>query len=192
VSFQIPAGELVAVRGPSGSGKSTLLALLAALDQPDAGEVRLADDVINHRGLRDAVRARRRSIGVLTQAGGLVEHLNVRDNVRIAGWIRGGRLGDPDAVLASVGMADRARAWPSQLSGGETARVALAISLVGDPTVLLADEPTAEVSSAEESAILALLRKVRPTHGVTVVVTHSEAVAAAADRVFELREGRLL
>jgi putative ABC transport system ATP-binding protein len=169
-----------------------LLTLLAALDQPDAGEVRLADEVINHRGLRDAVRARRRSIGVLTQAGGLVEHLNVRDNVRVAGWIRGGRRDDPDAVLASVGMADRARAWPSQLSGGETARAALGVSLVGDPTVLLADEPTAEVSSGEERAILALLRKVRPTHGVTVVVTHSEAVAAAADRVLELREGRLI
>lgn len=191
VSFQIAAGELVAVRGPSGSGKSTLLTLLAALDQPDAGEVRLAGEVINHRGLRDAVVARRRSIGVLTQAGGLVEHLTVRDNIRMAGRIRGARRSDPDATLASVGLTERARAWPSQLSGGETARAGLGVSLVGEPTVLLADEPTAEVSSTEEHALLELLREVRPKLGVTVVVTHSEVVAAAADRVLELREGRL-
>jgi putative ABC transport system ATP-binding protein len=194
VSFAVDADELIAVRGPSGSGKSTLLALLAALDQPDAGEVRLDGQVINYRGARDAVGARRRSIGVLTQGGGLVEHLSVRDNVRVAGRLRAGRHSDTDvdAALASVGLADRAQAWPSQLSGGETARAGLAVGLAGLPQVLLADEPTAEVSTTEESALLGLLREVQPTGGVTIVVTHSDAVAAAADRVLHLSAGRLI
>jgi putative ABC transport system ATP-binding protein len=190
VSFVVAPGEFVAVRGPSGCGKSTLLTLLAGLDRPDAGEVRLDGRALTYRDAPDATAARRATTGVLPQAGGLVEHLSVRDNVRVAARVRGVRV-DADALLVAVGLRHRTRAWPSQLSGGETARAGLAVALVGEPRLLLADEPTAEVSSAEEQALLLLLRDVRPSTGATVVVTHSDAVAAAAHRVLDLRGGRL-
>jgi putative ABC transport system ATP-binding protein len=191
VSFTVAAGEMVAVRGPSGCGKSTLLALLAGLDRPDAGEVRLDDRPLTYRAAPDAAGARRATIGVLPQSGGLVEHLRVRDNVAMAARVRGVRV-DADALLDAVGLAARSRAWPSELSGGETARAGLAVALVGPPRVLLADEPTAEVSSAEERTLLTLLLETRPASGATVVVTHSDRVAAAADRVLDLRAGRLV
>ena len=190
VSFGVAAGELVAVRGPSGCGKSTLLALLAGLDRPDAGEVRLDGRPLTYRDAPDAVARRRSTIGVLPQSGGLVEHLRVRDNVRMAARVRGVRT-DVDALLDSVDLTARARAWPSELSGGETARAGLAVALVGPPRVLLADEPTAEVSSTEEQTLLTLLRETRPAKGATVLVTHSDIVAAAAHRVLDLRAGRL-
>jgi putative ABC transport system ATP-binding protein len=191
VSFTVAAGELVAVRGPSGCGKSTLLALLAGLDRPDAGEVRLDGRPLTYRDAPDAVALRRTTIGVLPQSGGLVEHLRVSENVRIAARVRGVRV-DVASLLESVGLAARSRAWPSELSGGETARAGLAVALVGPPRVLLADEPTAEVSSAEEQTLLELLIESRPATGATVVVTHSDTVAAAAHRVLDLRSGRLV
>ena len=191
VTFTVAAGEMIAVRGPSGCGKSTLLALLAGLDRPDAGEVRLDDRPLTYRDAPDAVGARRATIGVLPQSGGLVEHLRVRGNVAMAARVRGVRV-DADALLDAVGLTGRSRAWPSELSGGETARAGLAVALVGPPRVLLADEPTAEVSSAEERDLLTLLVESRPRSGATVVVTHSDRVAAAADRVLDLRAGRLV
>jgi putative ABC transport system ATP-binding protein len=166
VSFVVAAGELVAVRGPSGCGKSTLLGLLAGLDRPDAGEVRLDGLTFNHRGAADPVEARRAGIGLLPQSGGLIEHLRVRDNVRIAARIRGVRA-DAEQLLGSVGLANRQHAWPSELSG-------------------------AEVSSVEERTLLRLLRDNRPSAGATIVVTHSDVVAAAADRVLDMRVGQLL
>ena len=191
VTFTVDAGELVAIRGPSGCGKSTLLALLAGLDRPDAGEVRLDNRPLTYRDAPDAAGARRATIGVLPQSGGLLEHLRVRDNITMAGRVRGVRV-DADALLDAVGLAARSRAWPSELSGGETARAGLAVALVGPPRVLLADEPTAEVSSAEEQTLLSLLLETRPASGATVVVTHSDSVAAAAHRVLDLRAGRLV
>jgi putative ABC transport system ATP-binding protein len=109
----------------------------------------------------------------------------------MAARVRGVRA-DVDAILGSVGLAAWARAWPSELSGGETARAGLAVALVGPPRVLLADEPTAEVSSAEEQTLLALLRETRPASGATVLVTHSDVVATAAHRVLDLRAGQLV
>ena len=191
VSFEVSAGEMVAIRGPSGCGKSTLLALLAGLDRPDAGEVRLDGRPLTYRDAPDAAALRRTTIGVLPQSGGMVEHLRVRDNVRVAARVRGVPV-DADALLDAVGLGARARAWPSELSGGETARAGLAVALVGPPRVLLADEPTAEVSSGEEQALLALLLATRPLSGATVVVTHSHAVASAAHRVLDMRAGRLV
>lgn len=191
VSFSVNAGELVAVRGPSGCGKSTLLTLLAGLDRPDAGEVRLDGAVVNHREARTGGRTHRATTGLLPQSGGLIEHLRVRENVRFAARLRGSEV-DADQLLTTVGLGKRLRAWPSELSGGETARAGLAVALVGDPRLLLADEPTAEVSSTEEQLLLEHLRTGRPSSAATVVVTHSDTVAAAADRVIELAEGRLV
>lgn len=200
VMCTVAPGEMVAVVGPSGSGKSTLLNVLAGLDDPDGGSVWLAGERFSHRRPADQARLRGQRIGILTQGSGLVEHLTVLENVRLAASFRGaaptpGRgltaAADLSELLTGLGIGDRARAWPSTLSGGETARANLAVALAGGPLVLLADEPTAEVSRDEEASILALLRRVRPADGATVVVTHSAAVAAAADRVLHMTDGNL-
>ncbi len=202
VSLTIAPGEMVAVVGPSGSGKSTLLNLLAGLDNPDGGSVWIGGERFSHRGPSEQARLRGRRIGVLTQSSGLVEHLTVLRNVQLAASFR--RTGydgkdrqqdserAPQALLDELGIGHRSSAWPSTLSGGETARANLAVALAGGPLVLLADEPTAEVSREEETSILDLLRRVRPKGGATVVVTHSSTVSAAADRVLEMTDGKLL
>ncbi len=204
VSLSLAPGELVAVVGPSGSGKSTLLNLLAGLDNPDGGSVWIDGERFSHRRPAEQARLRGRQIGVLTQSSGLVEHLSVLGNVTLAASFRGKRRsgrgplgGSPhpegaQALLEELGIGGRGGARPSTLSGGETARANLAVALAGGPLVLLADEPTAEVSRDEEAAILDLLRRVRPDRGATVVVTHSSTVAAAADRVVEMSDGKLL
>ncbi|GAC1610459.1 MAG: ABC transporter ATP-binding protein [Mycobacteriales bacterium] len=194
VSLTLRGGETVAVVGPSGSGKSTLLSLLAGLDDPDGGSVWLGQDRLSHQSPARQSRLRAQRIGILTQSSGLLEHLSVAANVRLAGSFR---VDHPSAeavqtLLASLGLAARAHSRPSTLSGGETARANLAVALIGLPAVLLADEPTAEVSSAEEHDVLELLREVRPADGGTLIVTHSTVVAATADRVVELVDGKML
>jgi len=191
VSLRVETGETVAVVGPSGSGKSTLLSLLAGLDDPDGGSVWLGGQRLSHQRPVRQSRLRAQCIGVLTQSSGLIEHLSVGDNVRLAASLRPGASGPAtQELLAALGLEQRAHARPSTLSGGETARANLAVALAGGPSVLLADEPTAEVSTAEEQDVLALLRKVRPAQGGTVLITHSAVVAATADRVVTLLDGR--
>lgn len=194
VSLTLLPGETVAVVGPSGSGKSTLLNLLAGLDDPDGGSVTVAGNAMSHQSPNAQARLRGRRIGVLTQSSGLVEHLDVLSNLRLAASFRSGG-GHPTseltALLEAVGLRHRASARPSTLSGGETARANLAVALSGSPTLLLADEPTAEVSRDEEAAILDLMRALQPADGATVLVTHSTAVAEAADRVIHLVDGRV-
>jgi putative ABC transport system ATP-binding protein len=192
VSLTMIPGELVAVVGPSGSGKSTLLNLLAGLDDPDGGSVRVAGRTLSHESPSTQARMRGELIGVLTQTSGLVEHLDVLENLRLAASFRvtPSSTRELSSLLDSVQLGDRARARPSTLSGGETARANLAVALAGGPRLLLADEPTAEVSTVEESALLLLLRRLQPRDGATLLVTHSPAVAAAADRILHLVDGR--
>jgi len=196
IGFACVPGESVAVMGPSGSGKSTLLALLAGLDDPDGGQVVVAGELLSHASPAASARLRARRIGVLTQAGGLLGHLSVLQNAELAGVLRrrAGGGGGPSAreLVDLLGLRAVAQARPATLSGGETARAGLAVALSGNPDVLLADEPTAEVSSSEETDVLRLLHALRPAHGATVVVTHSEAVARSCDRVLRLRDGRLV
>jgi putative ABC transport system ATP-binding protein len=196
VGITCEPGELIAVTGPSGSGKSTLLALLAGLDDPDGGQVVVAGEVVSHRSARAAARLRARRIGVLTQSSGLLGHLTVLQNVRLADQLRrrsgGGGGPTADELVERLGLSAVRQAKPSTLSGGETARAGLAVALVGNPDLLLADEPTAEISAWEEREVLALLGEWRPPDGATVLITHSEAVAARADRVLRLLDGRLI
>ena len=209
VSFEVRAGEMLAVMGPSGSGKSTLLSLLAGLDDPDGGSVFVNRQRLSHRGVAETAAVRGCCIGVLTQTSGLIEHLSILGNVELAVALRrrarrtrlarslglsepppGNGPSSPSGLLEGLGLASRLGARPSTLSGGETARANLAVALAGQPMVLLADEPTAEVSRSEERALLDLLAATRPPSGATVLVTHSEVVASAADRVIELVDGK--
>jgi putative ABC transport system ATP-binding protein len=206
VSVSVGAGELVAVVGPSGSGKSTLLACLAGLDEPDGGHVLIAGERITRRD--EAMRAglRARWIGMLLQSGNLLDHLSVAQNIqsaralvpRVPGSRRDGQTGrwrtsrgDAERLLDDVGLADRASARPSTLSGGEAARAALAVAMANDPPVLLADEPTGEVDRQAEIRVLDLLRSRADRGKAVLVVTHSETVAMAADRVVRMTDGRV-
>ena len=190
VSITCQAGETVAVTGPSGSGKSTLLGLLAGLDDPDGGAVHVAGERLSHQSPTVSARLRAHHIGVLTQASGLWGHLDVLENVRFAASFRPGSGPRPEELLDALGLGAVRRSSVRTLSGGETARAGLAVALAGAPAVLLADEPTAEVSSAEEATILDLLQQWRPRDSATVIVTHSAHVAARADRVVHLTDGR--
>jgi putative ABC transport system ATP-binding protein len=192
VSMTARPGEILAIVGPSGSGKSTLLSCLAGLDEPDGGHVVVAGQRLTRRPepVRAALRAR--WIGVLAQSGNLLEHLSVAGNVRAAQAIAGaGSKSRPEELLATVGLEDRALARPTSLSGGEAARAGLAVALANDPPVLLADEPTGEVDRANEEILLDLLRHRADTGRTVVVVTHSDRVADAADRVIVLTDGRV-
>jgi len=206
VSVSVSAGELVAVVGPSGSGKSTLLACLAGLDEPDGGHVTIAGQRITRRD--EAMRAglRARWIGMLMQSGNLLDHLNVAQNIqaaralvpRVPGSRRNGQPsrgrmshGDAGRLLDDVGLAGRASARPSTLSGGEAARAALAVAMANDPPVLFADEPTGEVDQEAEIRVLDLLRGRADRGKAVLVVTHSETVAMAADRVVRMIDGRV-
>jgi putative ABC transport system ATP-binding protein len=210
VSFRLEPGEFVAVVGPSGSGKSTLLNLMAGLENPDGGSVWIRGRRISHRDRAEQAAWRGASIGVLTQGSGLIDHLTVEGNVDLGGFLRRRSRGLRRArqlgiesddwsertptsaeLLDGVGLASRRAARPSTLSGGETARANLAVALAGSPDVLLADEPTAEISRSEEREVLRLIAELRPSGGATVIVTHSDVVAGAADRVLELEGGVL-
>ncbi|QEU97176.1 ABC transporter ATP-binding protein [Streptomyces kanamyceticus] len=192
VSLRVRRGETVAVVGPSGAGKSTLLACLAGLDEPSGGEVKVSGVRISHRSGPERDRLRARHIGVLLQSRNLLPHLTVRDNIRLAQRaVRGRPAARAQALLDQVGLADRIRALPRQLSGGELARAGLAVALANSPTVLLADEPTGELDGAAEQVVLRMIRE-RATGGCAVlIVTHSPAVVRGADRVIALADGRV-
>lgn len=190
VTLGCAAGETVAVTGPSGSGKSTLLGLLAGLDDPDGGSVHVAGERLSHLSAAAGARVRARHIGILTQSAGLFGHLSLVDNVRFAASFRPAIGPSPEELLEGLGLSDVRRSTVRTLSGGETARAGLAVALVGAPVLLLADEPTAEISNEEEALMLDLLKRWRPASGATVIVTHSAAVASRADRIINLVDGR--
>jgi putative ABC transport system ATP-binding protein len=192
VSVSVRAGEIVAVVGPSGSGKSTLLACLAGLDEPDGGWVAVTGERLTRRPQAARARLRARRIGVLLQSGNLLDHLTIEQNLLIAQMLAGPyRREKARSALAAVGLGHRTEARPSQLSGGELARAGLALALVNDPAVLLADEPTGEVDALNEDVLLRLLVARARDGAAALVVTHSRAVAAVADRVLRLVDGRL-
>ena len=192
VSMNVDEGETVAVMGPSGSGKSTLLACLAGLDDPDGGYVTVSGQRITRRSEAQRCAIRGRRVGILLQFANLLEHLSVIDNVRAAQrLVRPRHRIDARALLAQVGLSHKETARPSTLSGGEAARAGLAVALANDPAVLLADEPTGEVDGATEAELLDLLRTRAERGRAVVVVTHSDRVADAADRVLHLSDGRL-
>jgi len=193
VSLTVCRGELVAVAGPSGSGKSTLLACLAGLDEPDGGRVLVEGERLSRRPEPERAALRAGRIGVLFQAGNLLDHLTVAQNVMLAQRV----VGRPAptraaALLDTLGLARRADARPGELSGGEAARAGLAVALANDPAVVLADEPTGELDSASEARVLDLLWERAAAGGAVVVATHSPAVAAVAARTVHLEDGRVL
>ena len=187
VSLDADAGELVVVLGPSGSGKSTLLACLGGIDEPDGGAVFACGERMSHRP--EAVKAalRARHFGIVMQSDNLIAHLSLRENVALACRIAGSPA--DASALDRLGIAERSRALPSELSGGEAVRAAVAAAVAHRPDIVLADEPTAEVDEEAEASIADLLRGIAASGAAVVVATHSSRVAERADRVVLLRDG---
>jgi putative ABC transport system ATP-binding protein len=194
VSFELEPGSMTAIVGPSGSGKSTLIACLAGLDEPDGGHVMVCGERMSRRPETQRAALRAGTIGILLQSDNLFSHLDVDDNLRV-GQLLGRRRDDSHAraaLLEAVDLAGMQRRYPATLSGGEAARAGLAVALAARPAVLLADEPTGEVDADNEAAMLRMLRERRDAGMAILVATHSDALAAAADRVLTLRDGRLV
>jgi putative ABC transport system ATP-binding protein len=196
LSLQVRRGEFLAVMGPSGSGKSTLLNILAGLERPTGGRV-IVDGVdlaaLDENGL---ARYRRGNIGIIFQAFNLLPRYRVIDNVAFplmfAGVALDERLRRAGAILERLGMGPRAGHRPSQLSGGELQRTAIARALITDPALLLADEPTGNLDSANGEALLGLIAELHAKGQTIVLVTHDAAIASRAQRVVRMRDGRLV
>ncbi len=196
VSLRIEAGEYVAVVGESGAGKSTLLNIIAGLELPDAGEVLFEGANINALGDDARTLLRRDRFGFVFQAFHVLPHLTVLQNVGLPLLLRGFPQGEFDekskSVLAAVGMADRESSMPRELSGGELQRVAIARALVGEPGLVLADEPTGNLDQENARQVLELLRnQVKAYRAAGILVTHSEAAAATCDRRYRLTSAGL-
>ena len=193
VELEIGRGELIVVLGPSGSGKTTLLNVLGGIERPTAGRVVVAGRDLTVASAHELTEIRRDVVGFVFQFFNLIATLTARENVSVLGELTGhGRDGRVDAVLAEVGLTERADHFPAQLSGGQQQRVAIARPLVKAPELLLCDEPTGALDLATGRTVLALLQRVaREQHRSVVVVTHNRAIAAMADRVVHMRSGRI-
>jgi putative ABC transport system ATP-binding protein len=192
----VRAGELVAIMGPSGSGKSTLLTIAGALEQPTSGVVVVDGHDVSSMSPNDRSRLRRRSVGYVFQDFNLLSGLTAVENVALPLELDGTRAKTARAtalaVLDELGLADRADRYPDQLSGGERQRVAIGRAVVGDRRLLLADEPTGALDSVNGEAVMRLMRTACKRGVAGVVVTHDAQLAAWADRVVFLRDGRIV
>jgi putative ABC transport system ATP-binding protein len=196
VHLEIKAGEYVSIAGPSGCGKTTLLSLLGLLDTPTEGAYLLESRPVANLSAAERARIRNRRIGFIFQAFNLIGDLTVYENVELPLTYRGmagaERKQRVQAALEKVGMSHRARHYPAQLSGGQQQRVAVARAVVGDPAILLADEPTGNLDSSNGGAVMDLLRELHRNGATICMVTHDPRYAQHADRTVALFDGRVV
>ena len=196
IHLEINKGEYVSIAGPSGCGKSTLLSILGLLDSPTEGKYTLNSRPVEDLDLSDRARIRNREVGFIFQSFNLIGDLNVFENVELPLTYRGMRSAERKTrvqqALEKVGMAHRSKHLPSQLSGGQQQRVAVARALVGEPSVLLADEPTGNLDSKNGEAVMELLRELHRAGSTIVMVTHDPRFARYAERHVNLFDGRVV
>ena len=196
VSLEVQAGEFVAIMGPSGCGKSTLLNILGLLDSPDSGQYWFFGTEVAGYSEKQLTQLRRGGVGFVFQSFNLVDDLNVRENVEVSLLYRGMGGGERrrrvDASLERVGLAHRARHLPNQLSGGQQQRVAIARALVGEPKLILADEPTGNLDTENGAAVMQMLTDINKAGTTVVMVTHSLTHAALAQRTIRLLDGQVV
>jgi len=200
VSLEVGRGEYLLVRGPSGSGKSTLLSILGLLEVPSAGSYALLGADTEHLGLTARAKLRNRELGFVFQSFNLIPDLTIRENVELPLRYRRGTLKTTsaerrekaEALLCQVGIPNRANHYPTQLSGGQQQRAAIARALIGEPSLVLADEPTGNLDSVSEDAVMRLLADCHAQGRTVCVVSHNPKFVGAADRIVTLTEGRLV
>src|ERR1700722_7604576 len=196
VDLEVAPGETVAIMGPSGCGKATLLYLLGGLDRPTAGEIWLDGQDITRMSERALARLRRDAIGFVFQTCHLMDELTAVENVELPALLAGrsprAARKRADELLERVGLANRAKFLPPQLSGGPRQRVAVARALVADPLVVLADEPTGNLDSAATREVLRLFDQLHQAGQTLVVVTHDPRIAATADRMISMSDGAFI
>lgn len=196
IHLEIKRGEYVSIAGPSGCGKSTLLAILGLLDSPSSGAYTLNGRPVENLKLSERARIRNREIGFIFQAFNLIGDLTVYENVELPLTYRG--MGGAERkkrvhdALERVGMSHRVKHYPSQLSGGQQQRVAVARALVGDPSILLADEPTGNLDSANGEAVMELMSELHRNGATICMVTHDPRYTKLADRTVHLFDGRIV
>jgi putative ABC transport system ATP-binding protein len=196
IHLEINQGDYVSIAGPSGCGKSTLLSILGLLDSPTEGSYQLNGKPVQGLSLSERARIRNREIGFIFQSFNLIGDLTVYENVELPLTYRGMNSAERkkrvNAALEKVGMAHRAKHLPSQLSGGQQQRVAVARAVVGDPLILLADEPTGNLDSTNGEAVMDLLRELHRGGATICMVTHDSRFARHADRSIHLFDGRVV
>jgi len=195
VTFDVREGEFVAIMGRSGSGKSTLLNILGLLDRPDSGSYRLQGVDLSHAGDDEVSAARNRKIGFVFQQFHLLERVSALRNVMLPLLYSDDDADDgaerAERALETVDLSQRADHFPGELSGGEQQRLAIARALINDPALILADEPTGNLDAESSTAILDILRRLADSGRTIVLVTHDRDVAARADRILVLEDGRI-
>ena len=196
INIEIHRGEYVSIAGPSGCGKSTLLSILGLLDTPTEGTYTLNDQAVAKLSLAQRARVRNREVGFIFQSFNLIGDLNVFENVELPLTYRGMRAAERKqrvtAALERVGMAHRAKHLPSQLSGGQQQRVAVARAVVGDPLIVLADEPTGNLDSKNADTVVELLEQLHREGSTICMVTHNPETAARAPRQIALFDGAIV
>ena len=193
VTFEVQAGEWIAIMGPSGSGKTTLINILGGLDKPTSGRAIVDGVNLGNLGERELTRYRAEKIGFVFQGFYLVPYLSAVENVMLAQYFHS-TADEKEAAeaLVRVGLGDRLEHLPGRLSGGEQQRVALARALINHPKLILADEPTGNLDEANEQIVLDLLRELHRSGHTILLVTHSPEIGRMADRRIELAHGRLM
>ena len=198
VSLDINKGEFVAIMGPSGSGKSTLMNILGCLDRPSEGKYILAEEDVSKLGKTQLAIIRNQRIGFIFQSYNLLPQTTALDNVILPLlYNRNGKESDEQqteraiAALEAVGLSDRIEHKPQELSGGQMQRVAIARALVNDPVLILADEPTGNLDTRSGQEIMALMSKLHEQGSTIVMVTHDDDIAASAERIIHLRDGKI-
>lgn len=195
ISITINKGEFVSIIGPSGCGKSTLLNIMGLLDTPTSGTIHLDDIEINGKSDKEMAKLRNRKVGFIFQNFHLISSLNVFDNVELPLLYRQGEVTSKSKikeVLEKVQLSHRMRHYPSQLSGGQCQRAAIARAIVGNPSILLADEPTGNLDSKMGGEILELLMQLNAEGTTIVMVTHDRKIARKTNRIIELHDGKLV
>ncbi len=194
VSFKLMRGEFVAIVGPSGSGKSTLMNLLGTIDKPTSGQIYIDGAAVDRMSGNELAEFRNRKLGFVFQAFNLVNGLTAEENVELPLMVAqgGDRRKKADDLLASLGLGERLKMKPTQLSGGEQQRVAIARALINNPTLVLADEPTGNLDTKSGEKVVQLLKRVCSEKNVTVVmVTHNPDITVECDRVIHIKDGRI-
>lgn len=194
--FSMAHGEFVAIMGPSGCGKSTLLNLVAGLDQADEGTIHLADEEVTGKTEDELARMRRKHIGIVFQFFNLLEGMTVLENVALPAMVAGVKRKPAETrardLLDLLGLPDKAKAAPGSLSGGQRQRLAIARALANEPTLLLADEPTGALDSEGGQEVIELFRRLHQGGQTILMVTHDDDVAAAAERIARMKDGKVI